>query len=143
MLPTTFKNELREMNQLMNRWFSFSPTFDGGLTAADWTPRVDIAEDDKSYTIKVELPEVQKKDVKVHVEDGLLTISGERRQEKEEKGKKFHRVERSYGSFLRSFTLPTNVDDTKIQSKFADGMLEVTLPKNGHAKQTGKDIPIA
>jgi HSP20 family protein len=141
-LTTTFDNELRKMNRLMDRWFHMGPSFDGSLASADWIPRVDIAEDDKAYTIDAELPEVKKNDVKVHVEDGMLTISGERRQEKETKSKKYHRVERSYGTFLRTFTLPADVDAMKIQSKFSDGMLEVVLPKNGEGKRSGKDIPI-
>ena len=75
------------------------------MTVSQWAPLVDIAEDDKEYLIKVELPEVKKEDVKVTVENGVLTITGERKFEKEEKGKKYHRVERAYGSFMRSFTL--------------------------------------
>jgi HSP20 family protein len=142
-LTTTFDNELRKMNRMMDRWFHMGPSLEGALATADWIPRVDIAEDDKAYTIEAELPEVKKNDVKVHVEDGVLTISGERRQEKETKQKKYHRVERSYGSFLRTFTLPADVDTMKIQSKFADGMLQIVLPKTGEVKRSGKDIPIA
>ena len=142
-LTTTFDNELRKMNRLMDRWFQMGPTYDGSLASTDWVPRVDIAEDDKAYMIEAELPEVKKNDVKIHIEDGVLTISGERRQEKEIKNRKYHRTERSYGSFLRTFTLPGNVDETKIRSKFADGMLEVVLPKTGEMKRLGKDIPIA
>jgi len=76
------------------------------ITLAEWAPLADITEDDKEYLIKLELPEVKKEDVKVTVENGLLTMSGERKFEKEEKNKKYHRVERAYGSFMRSFTLP-------------------------------------
>ena len=76
------------------------------MTVSEWTPLVDITEDDKEYLIKAELPEVKKEDVKLTVENGTLTITGERKFEKEEKGKKYHRMERAYGSFMRSFTLP-------------------------------------
>ena len=76
------------------------------ITVPEWAPLVDISEDDKEYLIKAELPEVKKEDVKVTAEEGTLTIMGERKFEKEEKGRKYHRVERSYGSFGRSFSLP-------------------------------------
>jgi len=94
----------------------------------------DIAETDKAFVIKAEIPEVNKEDVKVIVDNGVLTIRGERKQEKEEKGKKFHRVERSYGSFARSFTLPDNVDETKITASFKDGMLNLQIQKTEKAK---------
>jgi len=95
----------------------------------DWAPRVDIAETDKAFVIKMEVPEVDKKDVKIEVEHGILKIMGERKREKEEQGKKFHRIERCYGSFCRSFTLPKNIEEGKIEAKFKDGMLTVELPK--------------
>ncbi len=80
------------------------------MTVAEWSPRVDITEDDKEYVIKADLPEVKKEDVKLTVQDDIMRSSGERKYEKEEKGKKYHRVERAYGSFMRSFTLPENTD---------------------------------
>jgi len=94
-----------------------------------WSPRADIAETEGNYQIKMELPEVKKQDVKVAVENGILTIRGERQQEKEESGKKFHRVERLYGSFARSFTLPDNVNTKSIDASFKDGMLTLIIPK--------------
>lgn len=112
------------------------------FTTAEWSPKVDIVETDKEYTIKAELPEVNKEDVKVNVENGELSISGERKQEKEEKGKKFHRIERYYGSFMRSFTLPDNVDATQIKANFKDGMLNLTLPKNAEAKPKATEVKI-
>jgi HSP20 family protein len=104
------------------------------IATGDWAPRVDIAETDEAFVIKAEIPEVNKEDVKVTVDNGVLTIRGERKQEKEEKGKKFHRVERSYGSFVRSFTLPDNVDETKIKASFKDGMLNLQIQKTEKAK---------
>ncbi len=86
------------------------------MTVADWAPTVDISETEAEYAIKAELPEVKKEDVKVTVEDGVLTLQGERKQEKEEKGKKYHRIERSYGRFVRSFTLPDSVDESKVKA---------------------------
>ena len=105
--------ELEDMSERLNRVFSRPTLRNTGkenLTVADWMPTVDISETESEYLIKAELPEVRKEDVKVTVENGVLTLQGERRQEKEEKGRRFHRVERSYGSFVRSFTLPESVD---------------------------------
>lgn len=104
------------------------------MTVAEWAPLVDIVEDDKEYLIKTGLPEIKKEDVKVSVEDDVLTISGERSFEKEEKGKKYHRVERAYGSFARSFTLPEDADAQKVAAEFKDGVLRVRLPKSEKAK---------
>jgi HSP20 family protein len=112
------------------------------MTTGDWTPRVDIAETEKEFVIKAEIPEVKKEDVKVTVDNGVLTIRGERKQEKEEKGKKYHRIERYYGSFTRSFTLPENVDDTKIEASFKDGILNLQVPKSREAKPKAAEIKI-
>ena len=97
----------------------------------EWAPAVDIAEDEKSFTITADLPDVKKDDVKVTIQNGHLTISGERKFEKEEedKKKKYHRIERCYGAYTRSFALPENVDGTAIKAEFKDGVLHVTLPK--------------
>ena len=112
------------------------------MTVADWTPTVDITEDEKEYLIKAEIPEVDKKDVKVTLQEGVLTIQGERNQEKEEKGKRFHRVERSYGTFLRSFTLPEDSAEDKLKAEFKDGMLLVHLPKAEKPKPKAVDIKV-
>jgi HSP20 family protein len=112
------------------------------MATGDWAPRVDIAETDKEFSIKAEIPEVKKEDVKVSVDNGVLTIKGERKQEKEEKNKKFHRVERLYGSFTRSFTLPDNVDENKIEASFKDGMLNLTIPKTAKTKPKAIDVKI-
>ena len=112
------------------------------MATGDWAPRVDIAETDNEFTIKAEIPEVNKEDVKVTVDSGVLTIRGERKQEKEEKGKKFHRVERYYGSFTRSFTLPDNVDESKIEASFKDGMLNLQIPKTEAAKPKAIEVKV-
>ena len=112
------------------------------MTVADWSPTVDISETEAEYAIKAELPEVKKEDVKVTVEDGVLTLQGERKQEKEEKGKKYHRVERSYGRFVRSFTLPDSVDESKVKAEYADGVLHLHLPKSEKAKPKQIDVKI-
>ena len=112
------------------------------MTTGDWSPRVDIAENDKEFVIKAEIPEVNKEDVKVSVDNGVLTIQGERKQEKEEKGKKFHRVERYYGSFTRSFILPENVDESKVKASFKDGMLNLNIPKTEKAKPKAIEVKV-
>ena len=112
------------------------------IATGDWVPRVNIAETEKAFEIKAEIPEVNKEDVKVTVHNGVLTIQGERKQEKEEKGKKFHRVERLYGSFTRSFTLPDNVDETKISALFKDGILNLQIQKTEEAKPKSIEVKV-
>ena len=112
------------------------------MTSGDWSPRVDIVENDKEFVIKAEIPEVKKEDVKVTVDNGVLTIRGERKQEKEEKGKKFHRVERHYGSFTRSFSLPENIDETKTKASFKDGMLDLKIQKTKEAKPKAIEVKV-
>ncbi len=144
--------EMEEMGERLNRVLggmarpgraSASETGREALTVPDWAPVVDISETDGEYLIKAEIPEVKREDVKVSVENGVLTMQGERKQEKEEKGKKFHRVERYYGSFLRTFTVPDNVDDTKVRAEFKDGVLNVHLPKTEKAKPKAIDVKVA
>jgi HSP20 family protein len=112
------------------------------VATGDWAPRVDIAETDNAFEIKAELPEVKKEDVKVSVYNGVLTIRGERKQEKEENGKKFHRVERKYGSFTRSFTLPDNVDENDIKAAFKDGILNLQIQKTEEAKPKAIEVNV-
>ena len=112
------------------------------IATGDWAPRVDIAETDKAFEIKAEIPEVNKEDFKVTVHNGVLTIQGERKQETEETGKKFHRVERFYGSFTRSFTLPDNVDETKISASFKDGVLNLQIQKTEEAKPKSIEVKV-
>src|SRR5258705_12479100 len=130
-------NPLREMDEAQNR---FNPFFLAGfpnrmgsgaidsLTVEDWSPEVDISEDDRGYLLKADLPEMKKDDVRVTVEDGILCVSGERKCQKEDQKKKFHRIERSFGTFRRSFTLPEDADSTKVTAEFRDGGLKVHLP---------------
>ena len=128
----------KEMDVLQNRlakFFGLAPasTTTGGqelMTLAEWTPSVDISEDDKEWLIKAEIPEVKKEDVKVTVENGVLTVTGERKFEKEEKDKKYHRIERSYGNFYRSFTLPEGADTEHVDARYANGVLTLKLKKS-------------
>ena len=129
--------ELEEMSDrlshLIHRGAATRIGGEEALTSIDWAPDVDIIESDKEYLIKAELPEVKREEVKVSVEKGVITIQGERKQEKEEKGKKFHRIERSYGAFERSFTLPDDADEGKVSAEFKDGILSAHLAKSEKA----------
>src|SRR5437870_13453539 len=133
-------NPIGELDVLQNRLGSFFlagfPNRMGVLTRtgngdnlklADWSPLVDITEDDQEYLFKADLPEMKKDDVKVTIENGILYISGERRAEKEEKKRKFHRLERFFGTFERTFTVPEDADATKIRAEIRDGVLQVHL----------------
>ena len=138
--------ELEDMSERLNRVFSRPTLRNTGkenLTVADWMPTVDISETESEYLIKAELPEVRKEDVKVTVENGVLTLQWERRQEKEEKGRRFHRVERSYGSFVRSFTLPESVDEGGVKAEYKDGVLALHLPKSEKVKPKAIDVKVA
>jgi len=146
--PTSFPmfREMEEMSERLNRLIGGRIRGNGGkesLTVADWTPVVDIQESDDEYLIKAELPEVRKEDVKVTVENGVLTLQGERKQEKEEKGKKFHRIERSYGVFLRTFTVPLDAEETKVAADFKDGILRVHLPKAEKPRPKAIEVKVA
>ncbi len=113
------------------------------MTLAEWAPLVDITEDKEAFLIKAELPDVKKEEIKVTVNDGVLSISGERKFEKEEKDKKYHRIERAYGSFQRSFTLPEGTDASKVNAEFKDGMLTVRLPKSEITKPQTVEVKVA
>jgi HSP20 family protein len=113
------------------------------LAMADWAPSADITETDAAYLIKAEIPGVKKEDVKVTVQDGMLTMQGERKMEKEEKGKKFHRIERSYGCFSRSFRVPDDADENSVKAEFKDGMLNITLAKSEKAKPKSINVSVS
>jgi HSP20 family protein len=112
------------------------------MALSQWAPLVDITEDTKEYVVKAELPEMKKEEVKVSVEDGVLSISGERSLEKEDKDRKYHRIERAYGSFSRSFTIPEGTDTAKVTAEFKDGVLKVHLPKNNKAAPKAVQVKV-
>jgi HSP20 family protein len=144
-------NPRREMDEAQNR---FNPFFLAGfpnrmgsgeidsLTVADWSPDVDISEDDRGYLLKADLPEMKKDDVRVTVEDGILCVSGERKSVKEDQKRKFHRIERSFGNFQRSFTLPEDADSTKVTAEFHDGVLKVHLPTTPIARSKAIEVQV-
>ena len=116
--------------------------FEENGKAAQWAPSADISETDKEYLIKAALPAVKKEDVKVTVDEGVITIKGERKQEKEEKNEKFHRTETVYGSFERSFALPDDVNADGITCESKDGVLTVHMPKTAAKKTQPKQINV-
>lgn len=128
-------NPFSELETLLDRYQRMSgksaqtPAGREAMKVNDWSPAVDISETAEEYLIKAELPEIKKEDVKVTVEEGVLTIQGERKYESEEKNRKHHRVERFYGSFARSFHLPEDTDTSAIRAEFTEGMLNLHLPK--------------
>ena len=138
--------ELEDIQNRLTRAFGGETPWrprDEEMLFADWAPALDIQETEKEYAVKVDLPEVKKEDIKVELLDGALTIQGERKQEKEEKGKKYHRVERQYGQFVRRFTLPGEVDAAKIQAQFKDGVLTVTMPKTAASTPKPVEVKVA
>lgn len=142
-----FKEMEESFGRLANV-FGRSPRRDSGsrdsFTLSAWAPAVDIVENKKDYTITAELPDIPKENVKVSVENGILVISGERKYEHEEKDKdtKVHRVERSYGSFVRSFAVPDDADAAKISAEYKNGLLNVRLPKSEAAKPKQIEVKI-
>ncbi|MFZ2907087.1 MAG: Hsp20/alpha crystallin family protein [Cyclobacteriaceae bacterium] len=120
--PSSFSN-------LIDRFFNDTVARSGG-SAYSFVPRVDIIEEDKAFEVHVAVPGMKKDDFKIDVNDNFLTISGERKYTREKKENNFHSVETQYGTFSRSFTLPENVDATKISAKYLDGILELTIPKD-------------
>ena len=146
-------NQLRDM-EAQNRFHPFLGGFPNipnrmgsgeidSLAVADWSPEVDISEDDHGYLLKADLPEMKKDDVRVTVEDGILSVSGERKSEKEDQTRKFHRIERSYGTFRRSFTLPEDANGSKVTADFRDGVLKVHLPIMPIAKSKAIEVKVA
>ena len=112
------------------------------MTVAGWTPLIDISEDEREYLIKAELPEIKKEDVKLTVRNQVLCISGERKCEQEAR-KTYHRRERAYGRFIRSFTLPNDIDSTRVSTEHKDGILAIHVPKIEKAIQTFIDVKAA
>jgi len=144
-------NPLKELEDIEKRFsslFGRVPVRKNGdreesLRLVEWAPLVDIVEDEKEYVIKAELPEVKKEDFKVSVQNDVLTIMGERSLEREEKRKKYHRIERAHGSFARSFTLPEDVDGGKVSAEFQNGVLNVHLPKSEKVKPKSIEVKVA
>jgi HSP20 family protein len=114
----------------------------GDSKKLDWAPSADISETDKEYVIRAELPAVKKEDIQVSLDEGLITIRGERKQQKDDKNEKFHRTESFYGSFERRFSLPDNVNTEAVHCESKDGILTVHIPKTESPKQKAKQITV-
>jgi len=129
--------EFSTLQDRLNRLFRESYGSEGReepLTATRFAPPVDVYEDEHNVTLKIEVPGIDEKDIDVRIENNVLTVHGERKFEKEEKEENFRRVERQYGSFIRTFTLPTTVDAEKVSAHYDKGILKVALPKKAEAK---------
>lgn len=126
--------EMMELQRSLDRIFGPNMFGLAEQTATSWQPPVDIFENENEIVIKVELPEVQKDDVEVNLDDSTLTIRGERKLEYEDRREGYHRVERTYGQFARSFTVPPNISREGLKAQYRDGVLRITLPKLEEAK---------
>jgi HSP20 family protein len=129
--------EFSTLQDRLNRLFRESYGPEGreeSLTTTGFAPPVDVYEDEHNVTLKIEVPGIDEKDIEVRIENNVLTVHGERKFEKEEKEENFRRVERQYGSFTRTFTLPTTVDAEKVSAHYDKGILKVALPKKAEAK---------
>ena len=138
----------REFNRMFNTLGSrFDIThkgdIDGEYDNAVWMPLTDISEDNENFYLRADLPGIKKEDVKISYTDGTISISGERSQEKETKEKMFHRIERSYGKYYRSFNVPTEIKEDKIKAEFKDGQLTITIPKADEVKPKEIDIKVS
>jgi len=140
---------LREMEEILDKYnqltqSSFTPTKkDTDLALPDWSPTIDVHETEKAYLIKAELPGVQKEDVHVSIDNGILTIRGEKKTELRAKSQKTHRVECSYGCFTRSFKLPDKIKSDKINADFKNGILSLKLAKMKVSKKKAIDIKVS
>jgi HSP20 family protein len=130
------------MNQIFEDALARSRGREEGLRTGMWTPAVDIYENNEFVVVKAELPGVEKDRISVEVKEGILTLRGERGFDKELKEESYHRIERSYGSFQRSFSLPVSVDQEKVTARFQDGVLEVKLPKKDQEKPKQIEVDV-
>jgi HSP20 family protein len=140
--PLESFNNLRRLNSMLDDAFSAWPfqSQENGAVTSSWLPATDVFEDKDAVKIVAEVPGVRPEDVKISLENNLLTIRGEKRQQAEEKTERVHRYERTYGSFERAFSLPTTVDPEKIAASYANGILTVTIPKAERARP--REIPV-
>ncbi len=138
-------NIQEEMNRLLNRFFGPSLLEETELptTTTVWQPLVDIKETNNEFIVTAELPGMKKDDIHIAYKDGVLTIEGERKQEKEEKDVNFHRVERRYGKFYRTFQLPSQIQEDKIEATYKDGVLTIVLPKAEEARAKEIEVKVS
>ena len=137
----------REVDDVFDRFFAdafrrWPRASVEGRAAADWAPAADVTETEGEYLIKAELPEVRKEDVSLSVQDGVLTLTGERKQDKREDNEKVHRVERFYGSFARRFSLPEDADEQSIKAEGKDGVILIHIPKHKVVQPQARQIEV-
>jgi HSP20 family protein len=140
--PREIHRMWRDMDRMFDSFFRGQDFEETEHKVSRWSPNVEIAESGDAFVVKAELPGVSKNDVKVSLRDNLLIMRGEKRQEKDEKKASYHRVEREYGAFERSFTLPSTVKSDKIEATFKDGVLTLTLPKVEEAKPKEIEVKV-
>ncbi len=132
----------RDMNRMFDEFFRGDVLADETFFGRDWSPAVDVVENNDSYILKAELPGMNKDDVKITLENNILTIRGEKKNEMEKKEQNVHRVERSYGMFERSFTIPGSIKANEIDAQYNNGILTLTLPKAEEAKPKLIDVKV-
>jgi HSP20 family protein len=137
--------DLEVLSSRLNRVFGMPLVTmpEDGAPFGDFMPAMDMEETDQEYVITADVPAIPRENVKVGIIDGVLSIEGERKQEKEEKDRKFHKIERSFGKFVRRISVPTDVDQDKVAAEVKDGLLKVHLPKSASAKPRTVDIKVA
>ena len=142
-LSTDLFSMQNEMNRIFDRFFNHGVVDDNDLRASAWCPNVDVSERDDAYVMKAELPGISKDDVKITLKDNILTLYGEKKKEREEKNKNTFRSERHYGSFQRTFSLPSTVLGEKIDAHFNNGVLTIEIPKAEEAKPKEIEVKVA
>jgi len=139
--PSDVLSMQRNINKMFESLFHGS-SVDAEIAASVWNPAVDVEEREQEFVVRVELPGVAKDDVHITTRENILTLRGEKKQQKETKESNYHRMERSYGSFQRSFTLPGSVKNDRIEASFKDGILEVVVPKAEEAKARAIEVKV-
>ena len=135
-------DEMFNVDSMINKFFRGGVVDDGTFFPAAWSPAVDVAEHENNYLVNVELPGIGKDDVKITMRENVLTIEGEKKAENETKDKNYHRVERSFGKFQRSFSLPKNVKSDAIEAEYKDGVLSVSIPKAEEVKPKQIEVKV-
>ena len=140
--PSDILGMQKEMNKMFDQFFHGGTLDDGEFPANSWLPAIDLIEKENEFLAKVELPGVSKDDVKITLQDNILTIRGEKKNEKETSDSNYHRFERSYGSFHRSLALPSTVNNEKVDAQYKDGILTISLPKAEEAKRKQIEVKV-
>lgn len=141
-VPRAIDRLQREMNRAFDDFFRGDLFDTSSFLSHTWSPAIDVSETNDTYVIHAELPGVKKDEVKITMHDNLITIRGEKKNEVEKKAENYHRIERSYGTFERSFSLPGTVKSDSIEAKYDDGVLTITLPKTEDAKEKVVDVKV-